>query len=105
MSKYHLNVLGCEDVTALHWKQLPYIASGNAEVTHMREGIEMKVCCHQPTQSSTVLMGWEIEVGQADKATTKVDILPSNLTEIRCAVTHTHSSALSKTVSQSADVA
>ncbi len=36
MSKYHLSVLGCEDVTALHWKQLPNIASGNAEVTHTR---------------------------------------------------------------------
>ncbi len=23
-------------MTALHWKQLPYIASGNAEVTHAR---------------------------------------------------------------------
>lgn len=89
----------------LHWKLLPYIASGNAEVTHMRERIEMKVCWHHPTQSSTVLMGREIEVVQADKANTKVDILPSNLTEIRCAVIPVHSSALSKAVNQSTDVA
>ncbi len=60
-------------MTALHWKQLPYIASGNAEVTHARVDRNKGLLASTYTVQHCT-NGSEIELGQADKANTKVDI-------------------------------